>query len=73
MVQQPARLDIHDEYCIAAKELGVKISISSDAHSIPELNFMRFGVNQARRGWLTKDDVINTRNVNELKKLLKRK
>jgi len=69
---QPARLDIHDVYCKQAKEIGLKVSISSDAHSVRELSFMSFGVNQARRGWLEKGDVINTRNVSELLKIIKR-
>ena len=70
---QPSRLDIRDEYCLMAKILGVKIAISSDAHSVPEFNLMRFGIYQARRGWLEATDVLNTRNLKELKKMLKRK
>ena len=69
---QPSRLDICDKYCLMAKKLGVKIAISSDAHSVPELDFVRFGINQARRGWLEANDVINTRQLKELKKILKR-
>ncbi|MBV9575957.1 MAG: PHP domain-containing protein, partial [Gammaproteobacteria bacterium] len=45
---QPARLDINDIYCKRAKEVGVKIAISSDAHSVRELSFMEYGINQAR-------------------------
>jgi DNA polymerase (family 10) len=69
---QPERLDLSDIYCRMAKDLGVKVAISSDAHSIAQLSFMKFGVFQARRGWLEKDDVINTRKLSALKKLLKR-
>ena len=70
---QPDRLDLTDIYCKMAKERGVKIVISTDAHSTSDLDFMRFGVYQARRGWLEKDDVLNTRNVNGLRRLIKRK
>lgn len=69
---QPDRLDLADHYCKLAKELGVKIAISTDAHSRAELDFMGYGINQARRGWLEADDVINSRNSRELKKLLQR-
>lgn len=69
---QRNRLDPNDRYLKKAKEIGAKIAISTDAHSTEELSFMSYGVNQARRGWLERDDVINTRKWNELKKLLKR-
>jgi DNA polymerase (family 10) len=69
---QPDRLDLTDEACKLAKEIGVKIAISSDAHSTEQLDFLRFGIDQARRGWLSADDVINTRGLAELKVLLKR-
>ncbi len=52
--------------------MGVKIVISTDAHSMTDLELMRFGVWQARRGWLEKEDVLNTRSLEELRKLLKR-
>ncbi len=68
----PERLDLDDRHAKYAKEIGLKLSISTDAHSTNELNNMRYGVNQARRGWLEADDVINTRKWKELKKLLKR-
>lgn len=67
---QPERLDINDIYCKMAKEMGVMILISTDAHSVNELDFMRFGVYQARRGWIGKEDVLNTRPFKELEKLL---
>ncbi len=67
---QPARLDMADIYCKMAKEMGVMVAISTDAHSVNELDFMRLGVKQARRGWLEADNVINTRSFNDLKKLL---
>jgi len=70
---QPDRLDLSDVYCKRAKEMGVKIALSTDAHSVPELGYMHFGIGQARRGWLEADDVLNTRTWRQLKKLLKRK
>jgi DNA polymerase (family 10) len=69
----PDRLDLTDRHSKMAKDLGVKLAVSTDAHSMTDLAFMRFGVYQARRGWLEKDDVINTRKWRDLKKLLKRK
>ena len=68
----PMRLDLNDVYCRMAKELGVKIAISTDSHHPLSLDFMRFGVGQARRGWLEKDDVLNTRSWRTLQKLFKR-
>ncbi len=66
----PDRLDLADKYCKMAKDAGVRVAISTDAHSRADLSFMRFGVSQARRGWLEPDDVLNTRSWEELKKLL---
>lgn len=68
----PERLDLNDQHIRMAKELGLKLSISTDAHSIDNLEYMKYGVSQARRGWLEKDDVINTRSLADLKSLLKR-
>jgi DNA polymerase (family X) len=56
-----------------AKEIGLKIVISTDAHSIADLDFMRFGVYQARRGWLEAENVINTRSWDQLRKMMQRK
>ena len=70
---QPERLDLTDVYCKMAKENGVMIAISSDAHSIEELNVMRFGIHQARRGWLETEDVLNTRKWAELEKILQQR
>jgi DNA polymerase (family 10) len=69
---QPARLDLTDTYCKLAKDMGLMVAISTDAHSIDQLDFMRFGLGQARRGWLEAGDVLNTRKLDELKGLLKR-
>jgi DNA polymerase (family 10) len=69
---QPARLDINELYCKKAKEIGVKVAISSDAHTTKGFSFMQLGINQARRGWLEANDVINTYKLPALKKWLKR-
>ncbi len=70
---QPERLDLTDVYCKMGKEMGVPIAISTDAHSTHELGFMRFGVYQARRGWLSAADVVNTGGLDDLKESLKRR
>lgn len=64
---QPDRLDLHDLHTKMAKDKGVKLTISTDAHVDRNLDFMKYGVYQARRGWLEKDDVLNTRPWSELK------
>jgi DNA polymerase (family 10) len=69
---EPDRLDLNDIHAHAARTMGAKIAISTDAHSIDALQCMRFGIDQARRAWLTADDVINTRPLVELRKLLAR-
>jgi DNA polymerase (family X) len=68
----PQRLDLADIYAQLAKEAGVKLAISTDAHHAGDFESIRYGVDQARRGWIEPEDVINTRPVGELKKLLKR-
>lgn len=68
----PERLDLLDTYCRMAKEEGVLISINSDAHSIYDFSNLRFGIGQARRGWLEKHDVLNTRSLKELRGLISR-
>jgi DNA polymerase (family 10) len=67
---QPARLDLDDTHAKMAREAGVKLSIATDAHAGVHLDLMRFGVDQARRAWLTVDDVINTRDLQALRPLL---
>src|SRR5687768_14729951 len=69
---QPERLDLFDTYCHMAKEEGVLVSINSDAHSTFEFDNLRFGVGQARRGWLEKQNVLNTRSLQELRVLIAR-
>ena len=68
----PMRLDLNDVDCKFAKESGAKIAISTDAHNMADLGYMRFGIKQARRGWLEPKDVVNTRSLPELRKALKR-
>jgi DNA polymerase (family 10) len=68
----PERLDLLDTHCRMAKDMGVLVSINTDAHSIADYGNMRFGVGQARRGWLSKDDVLNTRSLSRLRQLLAR-
>lgn len=67
----PDRLDIKDEYIRKCVEAGVKMSISSDAHSVQHIKFVEFGIGQARRGWAEKKDIVNTRSLREFLKLLK--
>jgi DNA polymerase (family X) len=69
---EPDRLDLNDLHAHMAKSKGVKIAVSTDAHSVNAFQYIRYGVDQARRGWLTAADVINTRALPELRKLLKR-
>ncbi|NLY51365.1 MAG: DNA polymerase/3'-5' exonuclease PolX [Firmicutes bacterium] len=69
----PDRLDLNDVNAQAAKEAGVKIVINTDAHSQPELDNMHLGLSVARRAWLTKDNVVNTWSLKEVKEYLSRK
>jgi DNA polymerase (family 10) len=69
---QPERLDLNDLHAHAAKSKGVKLSVSTDAHSVNSFQYIRYGIDQARRAWLTRDDIINTRPLADLRKLLKR-
>ncbi|MFD4601507.1 DNA polymerase/3'-5' exonuclease PolX [Streptomyces sp. NPDC058464] len=56
----PHRLDLRDEDILRARRHGVKFAVDSDAHAVPHLANMRYGIGTAQRGWLTRDDVINT-------------
>jgi DNA polymerase (family 10) len=69
----PDRLDLDDVHCRMAREMGVPIAISTDAHHAAHLDYMRFGIGQARRGWLTPADVLNTRSWEELAPRLRRR
>jgi DNA polymerase (family 10) len=67
---QAQRMDLADVYCREARELGVPIAVNSDAHRREDFANLRYGVGQARRGWLEKGDVLNTRPLAELRKVL---
>lgn len=69
---QPTRLDLDDTALLMVKRYGVRVVINSDAHAVEELDFLEFGVYQARRGWLEADDVANTRPLAQFRRLLKR-
>ena len=60
---QPLRLDLSDKYIRAAKELGAKFVINTDSHNTITPEYIEYGVKMARRGWLTKDDVLNTQDL----------
>jgi DNA polymerase (family 10) len=66
----PARLDLNELHLAAAKRLGIPIVINTDAHSTSGMDVMQYGIKQARRGGLTKADVVNTRSWEEFKKLV---
>jgi len=68
---QPNRLDLRDSHARLAGEAGVKIAVNTDAHQLGALQHMEMGVAQARRAWLTKDQVLNTRTWPQIEKLLK--
>ena len=68
----PRRLDLNDVQCAAAKRHGIPIVISTDAHSISNLELMRYGILQARRAGLTKEDVVNTRPWEKVRDLMGR-
>jgi DNA polymerase (family X) len=70
---QPDRLDLRDVHARAAKEAGLKLLVNSDAHQINAQNYVELGIGQARRGWLTKEDVLNTRTWKQLDKLRKKR
>ena len=67
----PLRLDLNDVNCRKAKEKGIKLAVSTDSHTTDQLKCMPLGVATARRGWLTKDDVIYTLSADELLNLFK--
>jgi DNA polymerase (family 10) len=70
---QPDRLDLTDVHARAAREAGLKLVIDSDGHEVGALDFVELGVGQARRAWLTKDDVLNTRTWTQIEKLQKKR
>ena len=68
----PHRLDLDDVHCRRAKERGVRIVINPDAHEVAGLSDIDFGVYVARRGGLSRDDVVNTRSTESIAALLER-
>jgi len=70
---QPNRLDLSDVHARAAREAGLPLVVSTDAHEVGSLEFARFGVGQARRAWCTRDDVANTRTWKQLDRLRKQR
>ena len=62
----PSRLDLKDTHAYRARELGVKLVINTDAHCTEHLEFMRFGVGVARRGWCEARDILNTKPLGEI-------
>jgi DNA polymerase (family 10) len=70
---QPDRLDLRDVHARAAKEAGLKLVLDSDAHEVRSQSYVELAVSQARRGWLTKADVLNTRTWKQLEKLRRKR
>ncbi len=68
----PGRLDLASDHIKAARDAGVKFSIDTDAHAVGHLDFLRFGVGTAQRGWLTADDVINAWPLERLRGFLRK-
>ena len=70
---QPDRLDLSDVHARAAREAGVMVAIDSDGHQVSALAYLELGVGQARRAWMTRDDVLNTRTWKQIEKLRKKR
>jgi len=70
---QPDRLDLTDVHARAAREAGLRLVIDSDGHQLSALDYVELGVGQARRAWLTKGDVVNTRTWKQIEKLRKKR
>jgi DNA polymerase (family X) len=70
---QPDRLDLTDVHARAAREAGLRLVIDSDAHQVSALDYLELGVGQARRAWLTKDDVVNTHTWKQVQRLRKKR
>src|SRR5205807_4329674 len=66
----PQRLDLDWIHCKRAKALGVQLVINPDAHSAEEVTYVKYGVDVARRGWLEKEDVFNTKTTTEVARIL---
>jgi DNA polymerase (family 10) len=68
----PDRLDLNGDYCRMAKKIGCMLSIDTDSHCTRDLDNMRYGIGQARRGWIEPDNVLNTRTYDGVIGLLRR-
>ena len=68
----PDRLDLKDEYVRKCVEAGVKMAIDSDAHSITHFPYLEYGIVQARRGWATKNDIINAWSLDKMMNFIKK-
>jgi DNA polymerase (family 10) len=66
----PDRLDLDDIHIKLAKDHNVRFVLGTDSHSINHLDFIRFGVATARRGWLEKNDILNTSSVKDIEKIV---
>ncbi len=69
---QPDRLDLPDTFCRRARDAGATFTLATDAHSVAGFQYMPLGINVARRGWLRKQDVLNTKTMAELDNALAR-
>jgi DNA polymerase (family X) len=69
----PERLDLPDDLILRAKSYGVKFAINTDSHAVVHLDYLRYGVGTAQRGWLTPEDVINTWSLTRLRSFIKAK
>ncbi|GAA3167336.1 MULTISPECIES: DNA polymerase/3'-5' exonuclease PolX [Streptomyces] len=69
---QPDRLDLCDEDILRARAHGVRFAVNTDAHSVPQLAQLRYGIGTAQRGWLTPDEVINTWPLTRLRRFLRK-
>jgi DNA polymerase (family X) len=69
---QTDRLDLNDSHARLARERGVRLVISTDAHSVAALSNQRWGITVARRAWVTPQDILNTRSLTDLRQLLRR-
>lgn len=67
----PSRLDLDDVHAAAARDRGIPIVINTDAHSVHGLDLMQYGIYQARRAGLTKQDVANTRTCRQFRRMLR--
>jgi DNA polymerase (family 10) len=68
----PERLDLRDEDILRAKRHGVKFAVDSDAHATTHLPYIRYGIGSAQRGWLTKDDIVNTWPLAKLRRFVRK-